>query len=94
MIADVYDPDDPTTSLTVSLYYSASDRFQGDVRMVYDSSRRAFVYRLPPVTADAVGQSARGGAIGLHVQARDWDIHTPNRPPVYAVILFDSYCLI
>jgi hypothetical protein len=92
VIADVRDPDDPPSSLTVTLQYGVGGgRYDGDVRMTYDPSRRAFAYLLPPVTAAAVGQGAL--SIGLSVTARDRNVRAVPQRPVSGHIRIDSHCL-
>jgi hypothetical protein len=92
VIAVVDDPDDPPGSLLVRLMYGAgTGSYQGEARMTYDARRKAYVYRMPPVTARAVGREARG--IMLEVAADDPSIGENVTPPTAGFISIISYCL-
>jgi hypothetical protein len=60
------------------------------VRLKYDAGRQAYVYTLPPVTWEKVGDRAAG--ISLHASLQ-FDSPTRMPPPTYAFIPFPSYCL-
>lgn len=90
VIVKVDDLDDPVETLEVRLQYSSgTGSYQGDVRMRFDATRQAFVYRLPPVTRAAVGNDARNIMIAVDLPSPS---PAPPPPPTHW-IQFKGYCL-
>jgi hypothetical protein len=79
-------------SVAVRLTYGVggSPGYVGEAWMKYDAGRQAYVYTLPPVTWEKVGDRAAG--ISLHASLQ-FDSPTRMPPPTYAFIPFPSYCL-
>ncbi|GFJ83550.1 hypothetical protein Phou_077300 [Phytohabitans houttuyneae] len=79
---------------SVRLMYGVggSSRYGGEVRMAYDASREAFVYRLPAVTRDKVGGEARSISLSAVIEAGSSYLGLLE-PPTTAYISFASYCL-
>ncbi|MEV4536463.1 hypothetical protein AB0J82_22005 [Asanoa sp. NPDC049518] len=63
--------------------------YVGEARMVYDPKRKVYAYRLPAVTRDRIGDSAR--SIGLHVTV---DSTAYTEPPTAAYVSIVSHCLL
>jgi hypothetical protein len=95
--AVVEDSDTPLRTLVVELSWTATTEgasYEGEARMGYDSRQKAFVYRLPSVTRQAVGERPRTISLTVHVRngwdAADW----PTRETIgTAYIGIAGYCL-
>jgi hypothetical protein len=88
--ARVTDADHAPGSLRVRLNYYFSSRYQGEVRMGYNSAARAFTYTLP-VFDRVHDPTGEGGHIGLSIIVTDPTGHGP-RPYSGAFVIVNA-CL-
>ncbi|MEU8301390.1 hypothetical protein AB0C04_29395 [Micromonospora sp. NPDC048909] len=80
-------------AVVVTLSYGASGaEYQGEVRMRYDKTRKAFTHRLPPVSRAAFGERAHG--IWLSVQAANTSIQPWVPPPTSGWIALAGRCTV
>lgn len=93
----VEDPDTPLRTLVVELSWTAATEgssYEGEATMRYDSRQQAFVYRIPSVTRQAVGERPRPISLSVHVR-NGWDAaDSPTRQTIgTAYIGIAGYCL-